>query len=130
MMKLPINRTEIFRKSCIPSSTNLRNSLNNLKEIPSFEGFKTKLKDIYLNATTVPSYYTYGNRILAIWHSRLRNQYSSLNFDLYNNHVANDRSCKYDEEIEDECISFLNAKDMIYKELSCLMQQGTFIPSA
>ena len=36
-----INRTEIFRKSCIPSSTNLLNSLdNNLKEIRSFEGFK------------------------------------------------------------------------------------------
>ena len=36
-----INRTEIFRKLCIPSSTNLWNSLdNNLKEIHSFGGFK------------------------------------------------------------------------------------------
>ena len=57
--------------------------------------------DSYLNATKVPSYYTNGNRILAIWHSRLRNQCSSLNFDLYNNHVANDPSCECDEEIED-----------------------------
>ena len=60
-----------------------------------------KLKDIYLNATKVPSYYTYGNGILAIWHSRLRNQCSSLNFDLYNNHVANDPFFGCNEEIED-----------------------------
>ena len=103
-LTVPINRTELFRKSCIPSSTNLWNSLdNNLKEIHSFEGLKTNLKDIYLNATKVPSYYTctYGNRILAICHSRLRNQCSSLNFDLYNNHVANDPFCECDEEIED-----------------------------
>ena len=101
-LTVPINRTEIFRESCIPSSTSLWNSLdNNFKEIPSFEGFKKQLKDIYLNATKVPSYYTYGNRILAIWHARLRNQCSSLNFDLYNNHVANDPSCECNEEIED-----------------------------
>ena len=85
-LTVPINRTEIFRKSCIPSSPNLWNSFdNNLKEIPSFEGFKKILKDSYLNATKVQSYYKYGNRILAIWHSRPRNQCSSLNFDLYNN---------------------------------------------
>ena len=101
-LTVPINRTEIFRKSCIPLSTNLWTSLdNNLKKIPSFEGFKKKIKDIYLNATKVPSYYTYGNRILAILHLRLRNQCSSLNFDLYNNHVANDPLCECDEEIED-----------------------------
>ena len=93
-LTVPINRTEIFRKSCIPLSTSLWNSLdNNFNEIPSFEGFKKQLKDIYLNATKVPSYYTYNYRILAIWHARLRNQCSSLNFDLYNNHVANDPSC-------------------------------------
>ena len=81
-LTVPINRTEIFRKSCIPSSTNLWNSLDNtLKEIPSFEGLKI-LKDIYLNATKVLSYFTYGNRILAIWHLRLRNQCSSLNYFL------------------------------------------------
>ena len=35
---VPINKTEIFRKSCIPSSANLWNSLdNNLKEIHSLE---------------------------------------------------------------------------------------------
>ena len=96
-LTVPINRTEIFRKSCIPSSTNLWKSLdNNLKEIHSFEGFKKNLKDIYLNATKVLSYYTCGNRILAIWHSRLRNHCSSLNFDLYNNHVANDPFCACD----------------------------------
>ena len=32
------------------------------------------------------------------------------------------------KKLKMQCISFLNAKDMIYKELSCLMQQGTFIP--
>ena len=58
-----------------------------LKRYPALRDLK-KLKDIYLNATKVPSYYTYGNRILAIWHSRLRNQCSSLNFDLYNNHTV------------------------------------------
>ena len=42
-----------------------------------------------------------GNRILAIGHSRLRNQCSSFNFDLYNNHIANDPFCECDEEIED-----------------------------
>ena len=56
---------------------------------------------MYPNATKVPSYYTYGNRILAIWHSRLRNQCSSLNFDLYNNPEANDLFCECDEETED-----------------------------
>ena len=40
-LTVPINRTEIFRKLCIPSSTNLWNLLdNNLKEIHSFGGFK------------------------------------------------------------------------------------------
>ena len=59
---VPFCRTEISRKSCIPSSISAWNSLDiELRNSPSMESYKYQLKK-HQNNTNVPTYYRVGNR--------------------------------------------------------------------
>ena len=59
---VPFCRTEIARKSCIPSSITLWNSLDEeLRNSSTLASFKYQLKNLQ-NKSKVPHYYTEGNR--------------------------------------------------------------------
>ena len=80
---VPFSRTETARKSCIPSSITLWNSLDaELRNSSSVSSFKHQLKDRQ-NNSKVPSYYLSGNRFLSVLHARLRNNCSNLSSDLF-----------------------------------------------
>ena len=85
---VPFCRTEISRKSCIPSSISAWNSLDiELRNAPSMASFKYQLKK-YQNNSKVPTYYRAGNRYISVLHARVRNNCSNLFSDLYINHLS------------------------------------------
>ena len=66
-------RTEISRKSCIPSSISVWNSLKiELSNSPSLASFKYQLKN-HQNNSRVPTYKRTGSRYLSVLHARIRN---------------------------------------------------------
>ena len=76
---VPFCRTEISRKSCIPSSITLWNALDEeTRNSPSVSSFKYQLKNRQTNSK-VPSFYLTGNRYFSVLHARLRNKCSNLN---------------------------------------------------
>ena len=82
---MPFTRTEISRKSCIPSSVSLLNSLeDDIRSSSNLSSFKENIK-IRSNSFKVPSFYLQGDRWLSVQHARMRNNFSILNHDLFNN---------------------------------------------
>ena len=68
----PRTRTETFRKSCIPSSVALWNSLDSsVRDIDSFKRFKNTLKTSLF--PKIPTSLSKGNRYLSVNHCRIRN---------------------------------------------------------
>ena len=91
---VPFARTEIFKKSCIPSSISLWNAADNtLKDSNSLQSFKYQQKRISSVNLKVPSYYIVGNRRLSVLYARVRNNCSNLNLDLFNNFLRPDSFC-------------------------------------
>ena len=100
-ISVPLNRTSISQKSCIPSAIRLWNSLDdNLKDISTLPTFK---KHIFakLSIAHVPPYFTVGNRYMSVLHARLRNKCSGLNGDLFRNHIRNNPFCELCDVEED-----------------------------
>ena len=91
---VPFCRTELYRKSCIPSSVSLWNNLDeNLRNSSSLSSFKDALKQVSSNINNVPLYYIKGDRFLSVIHARIRNNYSNFYNDLYLNHLMPDPLC-------------------------------------
>ena len=86
-------RTEVSRKSCIPSSVSSWNNLSNdMREVDTYLSFRNVVKNDFLCGTHVPSYYMKGQRRFSVLHARIRNNCSDLNHDLFQNHLTNDPS--------------------------------------
>ena len=106
---IPFARTEIFKKSCIPSSISFWNAADNtLKDSNSLQSFKYQQKRISSVNLKVPSYYIAGNRRLSVLHARMRNNCSNLNLDLFNNFLRPDSFCSCLQEPE-------NAEHYLFK---------------
>ena len=87
-------RTEISRKSCIPSSVSGWNNLNNnIRESDSYVSFRSTFKNDVLGNAQVPFYFMKGQRRLSVLHARLRNNCSDLKSDLFQNHLTDSLSC-------------------------------------
>ena len=90
---VPFCRTEIARKSCIPSSIILWNFLDEeLLNSSTLASFKYQLKNLQ-NNSKVPHCYTVGNRYLSVLHARIRNNCSNLSSDLFMNHLSPSSMC-------------------------------------
>ena len=87
---MPLNRTCISQKSCIPSYIRLWNSLED--DLSTLQTFK-KLITSKFNKPCVPPYFTIGNRYLSVLHARLRNMCSDLNNDLFRNYIRDNPIC-------------------------------------
>ena len=84
---VPYNRTSISQKSYIRPSIRLWNSLaDELKDSSSLPTLKKHIIT-KLNISCVPPYFIVGNRYTSVIHARLRNNCSSLNNDLFRDHV-------------------------------------------
>ena len=90
-LTIPRSRTNLYDKSFIPLATREWNSLpENMKVCTSLASFKYLLDQ---NKAKVPNYFYLGQRKAQILHARLRLNCSSLNADLFNNHVSDNDMC-------------------------------------
>jgi len=128
---VPLCRTEIFKRSCIPSSINLWNDLDISKQCSkTLSAFKSSQ---VVNKEKVPSYYLHGKRQLAIIHARLRNKCSNLKNDLYNNFLIDTPycNCNNDEQLEDSdhyffvCQFYKQERITLFTETRCLHPLNT-----
>ena len=119
--RAPEFRTELYRSSFFPSTTDLWNNLpDNVKQLTSLSLFKRHLSsDVYV----VPPYYYIGHQKSQIIHCKIRLSMSDLNNDLFNRHISENKNCTCGQEIEDAghyllaCTMFTNARDVTIKTL-------------
>ena len=87
----PKCRLEIMKKSFVPSSVNLWNTLSDETRLcNSIITFKTKLKT---DVNSVPLYFKYGKRWLNVIHSRIRHNCSGLKGDLFRVNICDNPCC-------------------------------------
>ena len=86
---------------------------NSFKETDSLGALKQKLKNNYLELQESQSIIYTEVAFCLFWQSRIRNNYSNLNTDLYNNYLRNYPLCECTEEIEDALHYFLNVLAII-----------------
>ena len=86
-----LTRTQLYYKSFLPSCIREWNEIPlNIPNSTSLLSFKQQLNK---NNIKVPVYYSSGNRLLQIHHTRLRTKCSSLNQHLHSKNIINDPSC-------------------------------------
>ena len=114
---VPYTRTEVSRRSCVPSSVSLWNNLDEtVRNSSTINSFKNNVKSVYSNLQIVPPYYIKGDRKLSVIHARLRNNCSNLKHDLYTIFVEPDFSCRCGYSCEDAnhyffiCSLYLNER--------------------
>ena len=94
-------RLEIFSNSFIPSSVKLWNALPlEIRSSKSLLIFKNAMLRTYFNVPVVPKFYYSGPRSLCVIHTRIRNNCSNLNNDLFNNHLKESSSCECGDATE------------------------------
>ena len=120
-------RTELFSKSFVPSAISLWNTLSDdVKQIDTFSQFKSHLRTTIFKQTSPPSYYHFGERKYCVFHARLRNNCSNLNFDLFRNHLKNHSYCECGYEIEDaehyllQCPIFVDSRLTLFHDTRSL----------
>ena len=118
---IPPRRTEIYSKSVLPSSIKLWNDLNTeIRESPSLRIFKTNITNI-VTSPPVPKHYLCGDRFYSIHHTRMRNNCSNLNNDLYLNHLRDNPTCTCNSGPEDpehfffKCTLFANHRLELFR---------------
>ena len=90
-LTVPRSRTNLYNKSFIPTATREWNSLSEeIKSSTSLSMFKRMLSR---DKRKVPLYFYNGERKAQILHTRLRLGCSSLNADLFNNHISLTDKC-------------------------------------
>lgn len=125
---VPFCRTEISRRSCIPSSISAWNSLDiEIRNSPSLANFKYRLKN-QQNNSKVPVYYKSDNRYLSVLHARIRNNCSNLLSDLYLNHLAPNPMCTCSEEIENADHYFFRCPKFTNERLTLFQTTRNFHP--
>ena len=111
-------RTEVSRRSCIPSSVSSWNNLSNdMREADTYFSFRNAVKNDFLCGTHVPSYYMKGQRRFSVLHARIRNNCSDLNHDLFQNHLTNDPSCSCGNDNENALHYFFECENHSYARI-------------
>ena len=127
---VPYNRTSISKKSCIPSSIRLRNSLaDDFKDSSSLSTIKIHIIANF-NIPCVPPYYIMGNRYSSVMHARLRNNCSRLNNHLFRNRVRDNPLCDWCGVVWRRMspISSFIVLNILVKDRFSMKQLGIFNP--
>ena len=125
---VPPRRTEIYSRSVIPSCINLWNGLDvSIRESISLKTFKSNISDLF-TPPHVPKYYLSGNRTQSVHHARLRNNCSSLNSDLFHNHLRDSEECICDDGPENSEHFFFKCRLFNQQRLELFRNTRTFHP--
>lgn len=90
---LPRCRTELFKKSFIPDTIQLWNTLSiGVRNETSIQKFKNSLYKPK-NIAKAPSFFTHGKRKLNIIHTKLRH-HCILNYDLHRINIIESGNCR------------------------------------
>ena len=130
----PFCRLEIYKNSFFPSAISLWNSLpvevRNIHDIGEFKRVITK------KSRPIPNHYFIGERKLSIFHTRLRNNCSNLNYDLLVNHISFSGSCSCGDVFETAyhyllvCRNFITERENMFhlldtnslpRDINCLL---------
>lgn len=110
-LTVPYCRLSCFQKSYVPSSIKLWNSLDiNVRQSPSSNVFKYRLKNVYNVQVKPPVYYYIGSRIANVLHTRLRHKCSSLKSDLFRCNLSDSCYCSCGNYIESAEHYFFHCK--------------------
>jgi hypothetical protein len=116
-LSTPRARTSLYLNSFFPRMSSIWNTLDtSVRNSPTLSAFKSKLQSITF--TSNPLYY-YGRRDANIFLARLRMNCSSLNWHLFNNHVAEHSRCACGAPVEDpnhyffECPHFFRHRQVL-----------------
>ena len=114
-------RTELLASSFIPSAVSLWNELpDDIKSLQSISLFKSIIFKRF-SVLIVPRHYLTGPRKLSVLHTRLRNNCSNLNFDLYSSHLSAYPDCKCGAISEDtelyfsQCVNFTEMRIKMFR---------------
>ena len=99
---------------------------NNLPEhirnSDTLTSFKSQLTNHCFKPSKIPCFYATGSRFLSVLHSRLRNNCSNLNYDLFLNKLRPSARCENcDHEREDaehyfmQCPSYTNERLLLFR---------------
>ena len=123
-------RTNKYKNSYIPASIIAWNDLPvNLTDSHSVQTFKAKLKSYLFNPTT-PVYYSYGERLTSIFHTRLRLGHSSLSFDLFQHGLNTSKRCECGHNQEDtihcffHCVRYAAPRLELLASISTITRQN------
>ena len=106
-MYIPRSRLELFKKSFVPDSIKLWNSLAlDIREAISINAFR---KNILPQITTPPSYFSFGKRYTNVIHTKLRHNCILL-CDLHKRNITNSPYCACGH-IEDAYHFFFSCKN-------------------
>ena len=112
-----MRRTELFSNSFIPSAVKIWNDLPlNLRESQTLSSFKSRFLKQYFKPPDVPKHFLYGNRRLSILHTRLRNNCSHRNHDLFINHLRETADCECGYFCEDAVHFFFSIFSLMILE--------------
>ena len=120
-LRVPFTRIEISRKSCIPSSISLWNSLDKeIRASSSLSCFKNKINNLHTDCNNVP--HLCGERYWSVLQARIRNNCSNLNHDLYINHLFNIPACSFFYNGRFRSLFSLTVPIAQMRALHCLIQ--------
>ncbi len=124
-----MQNTAVLYKLCLPETTRLWNNLEQeTRNAPTMASFKAKLSLKY-NAVQPPKWFTTGNRKNNIIHTRLRNNVSDLNADLYKHKLAESPLCQCGHGEESaghyffDCILYTAQRAILINNLSHISNQ-------
>ena len=126
---LPFARTEISRRSCIPYTISLWNSLkHDFREAQNVNAFKYQLKKHEFSTSQVPLYYFEGERYFSVMHARMRNNCSNLKHDLYSNHLVQSPFCNCVDISEDAEHFFFKCTNFTRERIALFHATRSFHP--
>ena len=111
-------RTETFKSSFVPATTNLWNSLENRDRNSNYA---QKLLSAKRNVL-----YDFVTRATAVKHAQLRMNCSKLNAHLYDLHVADSPECACSFDTEDtnhyllHCPLYMHERNIVFRELNSI----------
>ena len=97
-----------------------------VKSFQSLSSFKSHIPG-RLAAPVVPKYFFVGQHKLSVIHTRIRNKYSNLKYDLFSDHICSDCACSCEYAIEDakhyffQCTRYINARQLFFFLSSSLL---------
>ena len=104
----PRTRTTRYERSFLPSAIQLWNSLPIELILMNSQIHFKKALNAHLFPQKVPPYWSYGERRVSIYHTRLRLRHSSLNAHLVAHGLGESRACECGHHTEDTIHYFFN----------------------